>query len=818
MTRSILNQVMLALVAAMLFANVLRVAGDTCGGQTYDRSSYICTYVPGPGQNPEEGNEPLLCPIGDPCPQNTGTGSSGYGCFPANSAGPYGAVRPQFHSQKNTSKSRTFSPLARVKKFPPAVPPWFAALLRGLAVSPLTVQVAKLAQFLYLMVTSAKAPGAKQLRRAPLSMSPPRVQTGIKPTHKPTAAFLASAISMQHHTGRTGSPFEKRETTAPGRRSILKVQGKTPATQAEDAVHAAFADANTYVAAFHRAAAIMAAQGYIDISDDNESPPPRRAHKRSHADVFTTPTGPPPTELAAPPRPQKSQRMLQYSGCPSEHMSRAATLPREALYYGQSANNAAPAAPDSRPIPGGAPLRATPGYGQPACTVRPSASGKGRPLEPAAMGELPLVWDHLAAIMRDQQLVAAKERSGQAAGRQMRQPAHVQAGSHGQRPGGAGHAGPSAQRADASLPGPSKPNWAAEYDSVNIFGELPCDKNMEDTALVLEAHALYEARQGRPTGVPKGLGKALHALPQGSPSGENLCHETKVDRLPDPGETMSAKTMATFPGGKGSNQAAAAGRLGHPTYMLGQVGTDANANLLREFLQDSGVQLDYLREIEGPTGSAIILLQPSGENSIIIIGGANMSGWKITDDAQQLLRTAGGLLLQREIPEEVNAEAAQVAYEAGVQVTLDCGGIEGPVTPELLHSVSIISPNETELARLTGMPVDDREQVEAAAQKLRKQGVEQVLVKLGSEGSLLVRAEGTLYQPIVKADKVVDTTGAGDCYTAAFAVAQLQGKSPEDALRFAATAASICITRKGAGSSMPTEQELREHPASSADS
>ncbi|KAK9867493.1 hypothetical protein WJX84_011453 [Apatococcus fuscideae] len=241
---------------------------------------------------------------------------------------------------------------------------------------------------------------------------------------------------------------------------------------------------------------------------------------------------------------------------------------------------------------------------------------------------------------------------------------------------------------------------------------------------------------------------------------------------------MSAKTLTTFPGGKGSNQAAAAGLLGHPTYMLGQVGTDANANLLRDFLQSSGVKLDYLREIDGPTGSAIILLQPSGENSIIIVGGANMTGWQITDDAKQLLRTAGGLLLQREIPEEVNAQAAQVAYEAGVQVTLDCGGIEGPVTPELLQSVSIISPNETELARLTDLPVDSREQVEAAAQKLREQGVEQVLVKLGSEGSLLVGPEGTLYQPIVKADKVVDTTGAGDCYTAAFAVAQLQGQAP----------------------------------------
>ncbi|KAK9812771.1 hypothetical protein WJX72_003419 [[Myrmecia] bisecta] len=274
------------------------------------------------------------------------------------------------------------------------------------------------------------------------------------------------------------------------------------------------------------------------------------------------------------------------------------------------------------------------------------------------------------------------------------------------------------------------------------------------------------------------------------------------------GETISASTLNVYPGGKGANQAAAAGKLGYPTYFLGQVGQDAHAGLLRNALEDSGVDISCLRAVDGPSGSAVILLQPSGENSIIIVGGANMSQWELVDEGRQLLQSAGGILLQREIPEEVNIMVAQVAKEAGVPVLLDCGGMEGPISEDLLKLLSVLSPNETELARMTGKPTESDSEVEAAARQLLEQGVDTVLVKRGSQGSMLVTGRDNIKQPIFKVDKVIDTTGAGDCYTGAYSVAVLEGMEPAEALQFAAAAASVCIQRQGAMPSLPRREEV----------
>ncbi|CAK0752448.1 hypothetical protein CVIRNUC_002147 [Coccomyxa viridis] len=283
----------------------------------------------------------------------------------------------------------------------------------------------------------------------------------------------------------------------------------------------------------------------------------------------------------------------------------------------------------------------------------------------------------------------------------------------------------------------------------------------------------------------------------------------EVDRLPADGETLGAKALNTFPGGKGANQAAAAAKLQYPTYMLGQVGRDVNAELLKSALSDAGVKLDHLQEVEGPSGTAIILVQPSGENSIMIVGGANTAEWQFSEEALQLLRTAGMLLLQREIPEDVNARVAAIAKEAGVPVLLDCGGVEGPIAPELMQSVTTLSPNETELARLTGKDTDSKDQAEEAARDILGQGVSSVLVKRGTNGSLLIDKDGyRSSQPIYEADKVVDTTGAGDCFTGAYAVGILEGKAPEEALKFAAAASALCVGRPGAMPSLPSRDEV----------
>ncbi|EEC71230.1 hypothetical protein OsI_03171 [Oryza sativa Indica Group] len=300
----------------------------------------------------------------------------------------------------------------------------------------------------------------------------------------------------------------------------------------------------------------------------------------------------------------------------------------------------------------------------------------------------------------------------------------------------------------------------------------------------------------------------------------------EVDRLPLVGETVAARAGRSLAGGKGANQAACGGRLAAgPTYLVARVGDDANGRLLEGALADAGgVRLDRVARAPGaPSGHAVVMLMPGGQNSIIIVGGANMEGWAsgVGSDDLDLIRRAGVLLLQREIPDWVNVQVAQAAKGAGVPVILDAGGMDAPVPGELLSLVDIFSPNETELARLTGMPTETFEQISRAAGACHKmdncnmrnciKGVKEVLVKLGSQGSaLFIEGGEPIRQPIIPATEVVDTTGAGDTFTSAFAVALVEGKPKEECMRFAAAAASLCVQVKGAIPSMPDRKSVMD--------
>lgn len=282
----------------------------------------------------------------------------------------------------------------------------------------------------------------------------------------------------------------------------------------------------------------------------------------------------------------------------------------------------------------------------------------------------------------------------------------------------------------------------------------------------------------------------------------------EIERLPQPGETIPGTDAAIRPGGKGANQAVAAARLGRRTRFLGQWGDDAHAAVLKEALSAAHVDIGMARAVPGPSGQAYILLQKGGENSIIIVGGANHAWSEPTREMAAAIATAGTLLLQREVPETVNLAAAVIAAGAGVPVVMDAGGAMGPLPRELLQHLAVLSPNETELARLTGLPTAADDEVLAAARALQRQGVHEVLVKLGSRGAMLLTREGSpLVQHIFPA-KVVDTTGAGDCFTAAFVVARMEGRRPADCLRFAAAAAAICVQKKGAIPSLPHREEV----------
>jgi len=290
----------------------------------------------------------------------------------------------------------------------------------------------------------------------------------------------------------------------------------------------------------------------------------------------------------------------------------------------------------------------------------------------------------------------------------------------------------------------------------------------------------------------------------------------EVDRLPKEGETIAAKSGQTFAGGKGANQASCAARLSYPTYFVGQVGKDGHASLVRDALTSAGVRLDHMNTVKGPTGHALVMLQPGGKSSIVLVQGANVS-WprladginRLTTTVQQLIRRAGAVLLQREVPDSVNMEAAKIARSANIPVILDAGGTGTPIPQELLKCVTVLSVNELEVARLTGMPTNTWEQVIKAAAKIQLMGVKNVLVKLGERGAILVPQDGPpLIQRAIQAPVVVDTTGAGDTFTAAYAVALVEHQSPSESLRFAAAAASLCVRAKGAIISMPERQAV----------
>lgn len=219
----------------------------------------------------------------------------------------------------------------------------------------------------------------------------------------------------------------------------------------------------------------------------------------------------------------------------------------------------------------------------------------------------------------------------------------------------------------------------------------------------------------------------------------------KLDRLPAEGETIAAHGIQQFPGGKGANQAAAAAKLGCVTTMVGQVGSDGGADFMLSSLKAQGVQMEgTVRTLEQQsTGTAFVMLLPSGENSIIIVGGANTAPWDLSQPQKDAILQAKLVLLQREIPDSVNLQVAQMCKEAGVDVILDAGGAEGPLSAELLVCLSLLSPNETELSRMTEMDIKNSEDVLAACKKLQQQGASDVLVKLGSRGSVLVTSAPT---------------------------------------------------------------------------
>ena len=279
--------------------------------------------------------------------------------------------------------------------------------------------------------------------------------------------------------------------------------------------------------------------------------------------------------------------------------------------------------------------------------------------------------------------------------------------------------------------------------------------------------------------------------------------------MPQSGETLTGRGVSQIPGGKGANQAYAVGKLGGDVSMIGAVADDGVGAALLENLKSVGVHIDGIQVLPGATtGQAFITVDDAGANSIILIPGANGMVTKGMIDANRhLIESCDILMMQLEIDWQVVEYAKDLAVSLGKMVIID----PAPALPDLPDSfwqgVSYIKPNETELEILVGRRVEAGEDQKIAAGQMLAKGVKNVLVSLGSQGCLLVNEQGADFYPARKV-QAVDTTAAGDCFTAAFALALSRGEDVAQAIVYGQKAAAISVTRKGAQPSIPDPQEI----------
>jgi len=283
----------------------------------------------------------------------------------------------------------------------------------------------------------------------------------------------------------------------------------------------------------------------------------------------------------------------------------------------------------------------------------------------------------------------------------------------------------------------------------------------------------------------------------------------RTERAPEAGETIIGQSFGRFPGGKGANQAVAAARLGGKVRMAGKLGRDQFGDEFLSVLAAEGVDTDLiLRDETAPTGVGSIVVEQSGQNRIIVVPGANMQyAAEETDRLEPVIRESKLLIMQLEMRMEVVQRAAELAARHGVPVILNPAPARS-LDDALLANVSYLTPNETELEILSGLPVRDVGEAERAAKRLLDKGVRHIIVTLADKGALICTESGTEHVPGFPV-QAVDTVAAGDSFNGALAVQLIGGKPLAEAVRYANAVGALTVTKQGAIPSLPTADEVQ---------
>ncbi|MCT8964967.1 MULTISPECIES: ribokinase [Pseudomonas] len=289
----------------------------------------------------------------------------------------------------------------------------------------------------------------------------------------------------------------------------------------------------------------------------------------------------------------------------------------------------------------------------------------------------------------------------------------------------------------------------------------------------------------------------------------NMDLVTRASRLPRAGETLIGQSFSTVPGGKGANQAVASARLGAEVAMIGCVGSDAYGVQLRDALLVEGIDCQAVSRVDGSSGVALIVVDDSSQNAIVIVAGSNGELTPASlQAADAVLQAADVIVCQLEVPLETVGYALKRGRELGKTVILNPAPASGPLPAQWYASIDYLIPNESEATALSGVTVDSLDNAKLAAAQLIKAGAAKVIITLGAQGALF--SDGNRFEHLAAPNvKAVDTTAAGDTFVGGFAAALAHGKSEAEAIRFGQVAAALSVTRAGAQPSIPTLHDVQ---------